>query len=146
MFSDSDPTPQSQALDDAGMDADAMGGSSDARDPVTPCPAAPTGPLCVRLDLTPEQAANDPGSLRLQGSGYDSTIDIAGGFTANPEPDNTVDIVFEGVPIQGSYTLTYTGSGQPVALVQGSPYSSLQDDSLPPGNEGTADTTPEQES
>jgi hypothetical protein len=146
MFPDSDPTPQSQALDDAGRDADAMGGPSDARDPVTPCPAAPKGPLWVRLDLTPEQAANDPGSLRLQGSAYDSTIAIAGGFKANPEPDNTVDIVFEEVPIQGSYTLTYTGNGQPVALVQGASYSSLQDDSLPPENEGTADTTPEEAS
>jgi|SRR5580692_5156554 hypothetical protein len=146
MFPDSGPTPQSQALDDAGTDADVMGGPSEASDPVSPCPAVPKGPLWVRLDLTPEQAASDPGSLRLRGGGYDSAIAIAGGFKANPDPDNTVDIVFEEVPTQGSYTLTYVGNGEPVALVQGASYTSLQDDSLPPENEGTADTSPEQAS
>jgi hypothetical protein len=140
----SDPTSQSQALDAAGNDADANAGSNDVSDPMAPCPADDsTGPLWVRLDLTQEQAANDAGSLRLQGGGYDSTIAIAGNFEVNPDPDNTVDIVFEGVPIKGTYTLTYLGNGQPVTLVQGASYGSLQDDALPPGDEGRTDATPE---
>ena len=54
----------------SGTDADVMGGPSEASDPVSPCPAVPKGPLWVRLDLTPEQAASDPGSLRLRGGGH----------------------------------------------------------------------------
>jgi hypothetical protein len=145
--SDSDPTSQSQALDAAGDDADANAGSRDVDDPVAPCGRDDaTGPLWVRLDLTQDQAANDPGSLRLQGGRYDSTIAIAGNFEANPDPDNTVDIVFESVPIKESYTLTYIGSDQQVVLVQGVPFGSLQDDSLPPGDEGGTDATPADQS
>jgi hypothetical protein len=132
----SDPTSPSQALDAAGNDADSNAGSNDVGDPVTPCPDDPKGPLWVRLELTQEQAANDSGSLRLQGGGYDSTTAIAGNFEVNPDPDNTVDIVFENVPIHESYTLTYIGSGQQAVLVQGAPFGSLQDDSLPPGDDG----------
>jgi hypothetical protein len=139
-----DPTSQSQALDAAGRDADANAGSNDVGDPVTPCPGDnSTGPLWVRLDLSQEQAVNDPGSLRLQGGGYDSTIAIAGNFEVNPDPDNSVDIVFDSVPIKESYTLTYIGNGQRVVLVQGAPYASLQDDALPPGDVSGPDSTPE---
>jgi hypothetical protein len=139
-----DPTSQSQALDAAGHDADANAGSNDVSDPVTPCPGDnATGPLWVRLDLSQEQAASDPGSLRLQGGGYDSTIVIAGNFEVNPDPDNSVDIVFEGVPIKETYTLTYIGNAQRVVLVQGAPYGSLQDDSLPPEDVSGPDSTPE---
>ena len=143
---DSDPTSQSQAFDAAGNDADANAGSNHVDDPVTPCPGEDsTGPLWVRLDLTQEQAVNDPGSLRLQGGGYDSTIGIAGNFEVNLDP-GTVDIVFKGVPVKESYTLTYIRSGQQVVLVQGAPFSSLQDDSLPPADEGGPEATPEEQS
>ncbi len=143
MSSDSDPASQPTALDQAGMDADSMGG--DPTDPAAPCSAIPKGPLWVRLDLTPDEAANATGSLRLQGSGYDSTLAIAGSFEANADPDNTVDIVFEAVPIQGSYTLTYSANGQQFVLAQRAAYASLQDDSLPPPPEEDAgDAPPEQ--
>jgi hypothetical protein len=125
-----------EALDAAGKDADANAGSSDVNDPVGPCPLKdPKGPLWVRLDLTKEQAAKDPGSLRLQGDRYNSTLAIAGNFKANPASDESVDIVFEGVPIEGKYTLTYIGGGKQVILVEGEAYSSLQDDTLPEGED-----------
>src|ERR1039458_4841201 len=60
----------------------------------TPTPARPPGAtLWVRLDLTQEEAANEPGSLRLHGAtgGYDKTIPIAGTFVPNPGYD-TVEI------------------------------------------------------
>ena len=144
--SDSDSTSQSHALDAAGKDADTNAGSSAVGDPVNPCPVRdPTGPLWVRFDLTKEQAAQDPGSLRLQGDGYDSTLAIAGTFKANPEPDNTVDIVFQDVPINGSYTLTYIRDGNQVVLVESAPFSSLLDDSLPPADEDGADGPSEEQ-
>lgn len=144
---DSAPTSQAEALDAAGNDADANAGSGDVDDPVAPCAANDsTGPLWVRLELTKEQAANDPGSLRLQGGGYDSTIAIAGNFEENPDPDNTVDIVFEGVSVKESYTLTYIANGRQTVLVEGAPFSSLQDDSLPPEDESGPEPTPEEQS
>jgi hypothetical protein len=135
------PESSADTLDAAGNDADNNAGSNGVDDPVSACPDTETGPLWVRLDLTPDLAANDPGSLRLEGSGYDSTLAIAGSFEPNADPDNTVDVVFQGVPIKGSYTLTYIADGTQLALVQGASYSSLQDDALPPGEDSSGDNS-----
>ena len=64
----------------------------------TPTPTPPpTASLWIRLDLTEDEARNEPGSLRLQGSsgGYNQTIAIADKFEANPDPDNTVDVILK---------------------------------------------------
>ena len=113
-----------------------------------PC-SSPTASLWVRLDLTPEDAANEPGSLRLQGAagGYDKTIPVAGNFVANPAPDDTVDVHFDSVPTTDNYSLTYiAGDGSETMIVQNAAFSSLQDDSLPPENGGTPPPSPEPQS
>ncbi len=99
----------------------------------------------MRLDLTQDQAANEQGSLRLQGSsgGYDKTIAIAGNFVANPAPDDTVDVHFENVPTTASYSLTYIGSdGSETNLVQNTAFHSLNDDSLPAETNGGSGPPP----
>lgn len=88
--------------------------------------------LWVRLNLPQEQAAKETGSLRLFGSGYDSTIAIAANFIANPDPADTVDVHFESVPTGASYSLTYiAGNGTQIMIVENAPFSTLKDESLP---------------
>jgi hypothetical protein len=89
--------------------------------------------LWVRLDLTQEEAVNEPGSLRLQGAtgGYNQTIAIAGNFHANPAPHDTVDLHFENVPTTASYSITYIGGdGTETTIVQNTPFESLHE--VPP--------------
>jgi hypothetical protein len=139
------PMSLSEALDAAANDADANAGSGNVGDPETPCPGAPTpvpkSSLWIRLDLTPDEATMETGSLRLQGAtgGYDKTISIAGNFDANPDPDNTVDVHFENVPTNANYSLTYiAGDGQVTPVIQDTPFFSLQDSSPPAQNSAPA--------
>jgi hypothetical protein len=85
--------------------------------------------------LTQDEAASEPGKLRLRGSsaGYDKTIAIAGNFTANPTGDGTVDVHFETVPTNGQYSLSYIAAdGTETTIVDNAAVSALKDDSLPP--------------
>jgi hypothetical protein len=84
--------------------------------------------------------------LRLKGTsgGYDQTIAIAGNFQANPAPDDTVDVHFENVPTNASYSLTYIGGdGTETTVVQNTPFHSLQGTSQPTQNNGAPAPTPE---
>jgi hypothetical protein len=75
---------------------------------------------------------------------YDRTIVIANDFHANPAPDDTVDIYFDSVPPNASYSLTYIAAdGTETVVVDSAPFHTLQDNSLPPE---TPAPTPEQQS
>ncbi|HTX39059.1 MAG TPA: hypothetical protein VME43_28740 [Bryobacteraceae bacterium] len=46
-----------------------------------------------------------------------------------------MDVLFENVPTTASYSLTYiAGDGTESNLVQGAPFHSLKDDTLPSGS------------
>src|ERR1039457_5163992 len=139
-----DPTPapasQSQALDAAANDAHAHTRSRDGRDEVASCPRAgrpppppPPSSLWVRINLPPAAAQNEQGSLRLRGSSgrFDQTTAIASSFVPNPDCD-TVDVHFENVPTQDSYSLSYiAGDGAETTIIQNAPFNGLQDNSSP---------------
>jgi hypothetical protein len=82
--------------------------------------------------LTQNQAAKEPGRLRLVGStGYDQTLGIAGNFVANAAEAKTVDVLFESVPTTAEYSLTYIGGdGVETTIVEGAPFHTLKDDSM----------------
>jgi hypothetical protein len=83
--------------------------------------------------------------LRLKGTsgGYDQTIPIASKFFPNPDHD-TVDVHFENVPTNASYSLTYIGGdGTETTVVQNTPFHSLQGTSQPTQNNGAPAPTPE---
>jgi hypothetical protein len=81
--------------------------------------------------MTQELAANEPGSLRLQGAsgGYDKTLAIASNFQAN-SGHYTVDVHFDSVPTNDSYSVSYIGSdGSTSTIVSGVPFHNLGDNS-----------------
>jgi hypothetical protein len=81
--------------------------------------------------LTQAEAANDPGSLRLQDAAgeYNVTLAIASNFVSN---EGTVDVHFKSVPTTGKYSLTYiAGDGKEWTFFRNAPFNTLQDDSLP---------------
>jgi len=101
--------------------------------------SSPKHQLWVRLGLTPGDAANEPGSLRLQGTvgGYDRTLAIASNFQPNPD-HNTVDVIFRDVPTNANYSLTYiAANGTETTVVHNAPYNSLNDNSLPKQSSAT---------
>ena len=153
---------QAQALGAASNDADANAGQGNVGEPVSSCQAdaaltptpeptpspTPLSALWVRLDLTQEEAASEPGSLRLHDAtgGYNKTLAIAGNFYANPAPDNTVDVLFANVPTESNYSLTYIGGdGSETTIVEDAPFNSLDDNSLPTQENDASVTTPEEQ-
>jgi len=153
MTPDATPTSDSQAdsLNAASNDADENAGTGDVGAPVSSCQEDnPLDSLWVRLDLSLDDAQNEQGSLHLVGAtrGYDQTIAIASNFSANPAPDNTVDVHFESVPIKDSYSLKYLGSdGAETLIIESVAFSSLNDNSLPAAQEEkeTPDPAPEEQ-
>jgi hypothetical protein len=79
------------------------------------------------LELTPESAATETGSLRLvhTGGGYDQTLAIS----SNAVPiAGLVEVLFKDVPKTDNYTLTYvTASGTELPIFSNVPFSALQD-------------------
>jgi hypothetical protein len=85
----------------------------------------------VRLNLTPANAAKDPGSLHLvhAGGGFDQTLAIVSNAVPN---EGVVDVVFTNVPKTDRYSLSYvTGDGAELPIFQNVPFSQLQDYSPP---------------
>jgi hypothetical protein len=71
--------------------------------------------------------------LRLTGksSGYSDTAAIASRYEGNPD-HSTIDVYFDNVPTNDSYTLTYiAGDGQESNLFDGASFDSLRDFSEP---------------
>jgi hypothetical protein len=101
----------------------------------------------VRLDLTQAEAANEPGSLRLQGStGYDGTMKIAGNVVPNPPPANTVDLRFDRVPTNARYSLKYIAAdGSETLVVDNADFDSLKDNPHPGQASGAPQSTSEEQ-
>jgi hypothetical protein len=88
------------------------------------------------LAITPANAPNEPGSLRLvhAGGGYDQTLAIASNFTANGDE---IDVLFKTVPPTDHYSLTYIGgSGRQWTIFEDVPFSRLSDYSPPAHHTG----------
>jgi hypothetical protein len=87
--------------------------------------------LWLRLDMSPEAARNTSDSVRLYSDDgtHDVTLTIADHFT---ECGSCVDVLFDSLDPTLSYSMDYLTPGtQPITVVNSTPFSSLQDDSLP---------------
>jgi hypothetical protein len=121
---------------DAGAGQGNVGATTQPCSSPTPSPTptpVPTATLWVRIALTQAQAANESGSLRLQGStgGFNQTIPIASSFLANDDI-STVDVPFQNVPTSDNYSLIYIGGdGTETTVVKDTPFQNLQDSSPP---------------
>lgn len=83
--------------------------------------------LWVRLDMSPDEAMADGGSLRLYSTDgtHDVTLTLAGNAVSNGE---TVDILFDSVDRNDVFSIDYIDqAGNAVTLVEAKAFSDLQD-------------------
>ncbi len=91
--------------------------------------------LWVRIDMTPQEARGDDGSLRLYSAdgSHDVSVSIADNFVSNGD---TVDLLFDALDDGATYSIDYVSSdGTAVTIVSDTAFSDLQDSAFCGGSD-----------